>query len=139
MEDTWTELSLDVVRNALPTDLATLHASWVDANPAKANRLSEVVAEVLRTFRAAVEANPANIMDEDANTVPSAGFRHALNSVLFNIGMEMGVQFSPEVYAAMSRAEVWLRMVQNGGIPVNTMAGKGSPSYLVPHLHRWLR
>jgi len=138
MEDTWTELTLDVVRNALPTDLATLYASWVDANPAKANRLSEVIAEVLRTFRTAVEANPANKLDENPNTVPSVGFRHALNSVVFNIGMEMGVQFAPEVYTVLSRAEVWLRMVQDGSITVDTMAGKGTPSYLVPNCHRWL-
>ncbi len=138
MEDAWTDLTVDVVRNAFPTDLATLYASWVDANPAKANRLSEVVAEVRRTFRKAVEANPANTLDDNPETVPSTGFRHALNSVIFNVGMEMGVQFAPEVYTLITRADIWLRMVQNGGIPVDTTEGEGSPSYRPPERERWL-
>ena len=139
MESVWTPLTEDVVRNALPTDLGTLYASWFDANPAKANRLSEVVAEIRRTYRRAVEVNPANVLDENPETVPVTGFRHALNTVIFSIGMEMGVQFAPEVYTLISRAEIWLRMVQNGGIPVDTMAGKGTPSYQVPERIRWLR
>jgi len=136
--DAWTELTADVVRNAFPTDLATLYASWVDANPAKVNRLSEVVAEVLRTFRTAVEANPANRLDENPDTVPSTGFLHALHTVIFSIGMEMGVQFAPEVYGLNVQANIWLRMVQNGGIPVDTTEGEGSPSYRSPERERWL-
>ena len=138
MEEAWTAFTVDVVRNAFPTDFGTLYSSWVDANPSKANRLTEVVAEILRTYRRAVEVNPANILDDDSDTVPSTGFRHALNTVIFNIGMEMGVQFAPEVYTLISRAEIWLRMVQNGGIPVDTMAGKGTPSYQTPERMRWV-
>ena len=135
----WTELTADVVRNAFPTDLATLYASWVDANPAKANRLNEIIAEVLRTFRTAVEANPANELDPDPNTVPVTGFRHAQNMVIFNLGMEMGIQFAPEVFTLIARAEIWLRMVQNGGIAVGTRVDRGTPSYEIPERTRWLR
>jgi hypothetical protein len=134
----WTELTVAVVRNAFPTDLATLYASWVDANPAKANRLNEIIAEVLRTFRTAVEANPANRLDENSDTVPSTGFLHALHTVIFCIGMEMGVQFAPEVYGLNVQANIWLRMVQNGGIPVDTTEGEGSPSYRPSERERWL-
>ena len=98
-----------------------------------------MVAEIRRTYRRAVEVNPANVLDENPETVPVTGFRHALNTVIFSIGMEMGVQFAPEVYTLISRAEIWLRMVQNGGIPVDTMAGKGTPSYQAPERLRWLR
>jgi hypothetical protein len=129
----WTELTASVVSNALPTDMGTLYASWIDANPAKANRLTELVGETRELFRQAVAGNPQCEVDADPNTVPTTGFRHALNTVIFNLGMEMGVQFAPEVYTLVTRADIWLRMVQNGGInPANTTAGANSPSYRVP-------
>ena len=138
MDGAWTEFTLDVVLKALPTDMGTLYRSWVDANPGKANRLSELVAETRETFRQAVQANPANLVEGNPDMVPATGFRHALNSVIFNLGMEMGVQFAPEVYTLTARADIWLRMVQNGGIPVDTMEGKGTPSYRPPEGERWL-
>ena len=136
--DGWIQFSVDSVRNALPSDMATLYGTWVDANPAKANRLSELVAEMLQTFRAAVATNPANTVDVNPDTIPVTGFRHALNSVIFNLGMEMGVQFAPEVYALTTRADIWLRMVQDGGIPVGTAGNTGTPSYRIPEAERWI-
>jgi hypothetical protein len=136
----WTELTAAVVTNALPTDMANIYRSWVDANPAKAGRLAELVAEMRETFRQAVASNPQCELDANPNTVPTTGFRHALNSVVFNLGMEMGVQFAPEVYTLVTRADIWLRMVQNGGInPVDVMAGGGTPSYRGSRRTRWLR
>ena len=125
----WTELTAAVVLNALPTDMATLYASWIDANAGKAGRLAELVAEVVGSFRQAVAVNPLNAVDEDPNTVPTTGFRHALNLVIFNLGMEMGTQFAPEVYGLNVQANIWLRMVQDGSILVDSAAGKGTPSY----------
>jgi len=139
MESAWTPLTVAVIENAIPTDLARVYASWFEANPAKANRLTEVVAEVLGTFRCSVEANPANEMDADPNTVPVTGFRHAQNMVVFNLGMEMGIQFAPEVFTLIARAEIWLRMVQNGGIAVGSRANRGTPAYVVPERMRWVR
>lgn len=136
----WTELTAAVVTNALPTDMRNLYASWVDANPAKASRLAELVAEMRATFRQAVASNSQCELDVDPNTVPTTGFRHALNGVIFNLGMEMGVQFAPEVYTLITRADIWLRMVQNGGIkPVGVMVGGGTPSYRRRRRMRWLR
>ena len=134
----WTEFTVAVVTNAMPTDLGTLYASWVDAKPGKVNRLGELVAEVRNTFRKAVEANPANQLDEDPDTVPAPGFTHALNLVIFQLGMEMGAQFAPEVYGLNVQANIWLRMVQDGSIPVDSTAGDGTPSYSVPERMRWL-
>lgn len=131
MAEAWTELTVAAVQNALPSDLATLYASWVEANPTKATRLGELVAEVRRTFRTAVEANPANVLDDNPETVPTTGFRHAINMVIFNLGMEMGVQLSSEADGLITRADIRLRMVQNGGIPIDSIAGEGSPSYAV--------
>jgi hypothetical protein len=137
MEEAWTEFTVAVVENAFPTDLGTLYATWIDANPGKSSRLSEVVAEVRMTYRQAVATNPANALDEDSEKIPATGFRHALNSVLFSIAMEMGVELAPLVYGLITRADVWLRMVQNGMIPIRS-GDTGTASYEPPGGERWL-
>ena len=106
MADAWTELTVAAVQDALPSDLATLYASWVEANPSKGTRLGDLVVEVRKTFRTAVVANPANR--------------------------------SSEADGLITRADIWLRMVQNGGIPIDSMAGEGSPSYRPPDEETWL-
>ena len=69
-------------------------------------------------------------MDPDLSKVPASGFRHALDMIIFNIGMEMGVQFAPEVYSLITQANVWLRMVQTGKIrAVDTIGDGGTPRY----------
>lgn len=127
---TWTEFTLASVLNALPTDLAALYAKWTDTNPGKANRLSELVDEQLAAFRETVATQPENVLDVALNTVPTTGYRHALTLVIFSLGMEMGVQFAPEVYSLVSRADIWLRMVQSGTIrPLAFDGSLGTPTY----------
>ena len=126
----WTVFTLAGVLNALPTDLAALYAKWIDANPAKANRLSELVDEQVAAFRETVATQPENVLDLALNTVPTTGYRHALTLVIFSLGMEMGVQFAPEVYSLVSRADIWLRMVQSGTLhPLAFDGSLGTPSY----------
>ena len=126
----WTPLTVEAVLNAMPTDMGNLYRSWVEANPSKVNRLAELVAETLGVFREAVGTQRRVAMDEDPVTIPTTGFRHALNLVVFNLGMEMGVQFSPEVYGLNVQANIWLRMVQEGSLkPVETTSA-GSPWYV---------
>ena len=131
----WTELTVETVLNGMPTDMGNLYRSWVDANPSKVNRLAELVTETLGIFREAVSTQLWIVIDENPATIPVTGFRHALNLVVFNLGMEMGVQFSPEVYGLNVQANIWLRMVQEGSLkPVETTSA-GSPWY-VSERHR---
>ena len=131
---TWTPFTLAAVTNALPSDLAQLYANWVTAHPDKANRLAEIVEETRKTFRNAVEANPLNVLDTATDTVPDGGFRHALNVAIYNLGMEMGIQMAADADSVVTRAEVWLRMVANAGIPIPCDADLrgGTPSYQTP-------
>ena len=126
----WKELTSETVLNALPTDMGNLYRSWVDANPTKVNRLAEIVAETVNMFREVVEVYPWYVMDPDLTKVPVSGFRHALDMIIFNLGMEMGVQFAPEVYSLITQANVWLRMVQTGKIrAVDTIGDGGTPRF----------
>ena len=131
---TWTPFTLAVVTNALPTDLAALYASWLTANPGKACRLAELVVEVRQAFRDAVAANTSNVVDTAIDTVPTIGFRHALNMVIYNLGMEMGAELAADADNMVTRAEIWLRMVENGGIliPTDADVAGGTPSYTRP-------
>ena len=133
----WTEFSVDAVLNAMPTDMGNLYRSWVEANPDKANRLTEIVAEALQMFREAVAVYPWYEEPTSETVIPSTGYRHALNLVTFNLGMEMGVQFAPEVYSLFVQANIWLRMVQTGKMrPVGTTSNAGTPSYERPSCRR---
>lgn len=126
----WKELTVQTVLNALPTDMGNLYRSWADANPTKVNRLAEIVAETVTMYREAVAVYPRYVMDPDITMVPVSGFRHALDMVIFNLGMEMGVQFAPEVYSLITQANVWLRMVQTGRIrAVDTIGDGGTPRF----------
>jgi len=126
----WKELTSETVLNALPTDMGNLYRSWVDANPTKTSRLGEIVAETVNMFREVIEVYPWYVMDPDLAKVPVSGFRHALDMIIFNLGMEMGVQFAPEVYSLITQANVWLRMVQTGKIrAVDTIGDGGTPRF----------
>jgi hypothetical protein len=125
----WTEFTVDTVLNGMPTDMGNLYRSWVDANPSKTNRLAELVAETLGIFREAVSTQSRVVMDENPAMIPVTGFRHALNLVVFNLGMEMGIQFAPEVYGLNVQANIWLRMVQAGSLRSLDATTAGSPRY----------
>ena len=110
----WTELTVAKVEAGLPTDMEALYLVWVEGNPSKVNRLAEIVAETVLSFREAVNSQRGVVMDEDPTMIPATGYRHAFNLAVFNLGMEMGVQFAPEVYSLFVQANIWLRMVQTG-------------------------
>jgi hypothetical protein len=129
----WTVLTAAKVLASLPTDLNTLYLAWIDANPAKAGRLAEITDQFVEMFRQAAGANPACAVDEDLTTVPTVAYHHALNMIVFSLGMEMGVQFAPEVYSLNTQANIWLRMAPTSRIDLTgTAAVAGKPSY------RWL-
>ena len=128
--DEWTQFDVAAVREAMPTDMAVLYSSWLDANPTKSTRLAGIVAEILARFRATVATVPDLVMDAAIDTIPTSGFRHALNLAIFTLGMEMGVEFAPEVSGPVNRADVWLRMVASGAVKPVGMAAVGTPSYV---------
>ena len=135
----WTEFTLAVVENALPSDVKTYFASWAAAHPESPGRLAEIVEETRNQFRQAVASNPANVLDPDETLIPVTGFRHALNTLVFNLAMGTGAELVPEVYQLMMRADVWLRMVQRGQIvPDPQGSNEGTPSYSGRELERVL-
>jgi hypothetical protein len=127
----WTELTVDLVEAQMPTDMGVLYPVWLEENPAKATRLAEIVAMTVIAFRDAVRAQRGIVMDEGPTMIPTTGNHHAVNLVLFTLGMEMGVEFSPTAYNLNVQANIWLRMVQTGKlrpVPLEPTA-EGTPCY----------
>ena len=129
----WVALTETDVAEALPTDMVTSHDAWVVANPEKEGRLGELTLEAVATCRAAVESGSPWALDSDETTVPTSGYRHMINMVTFNLGIEMSYVFPEAFYALVTRADIWLRSVQAGSITIPTADGTlPSPSYEPP-------
>ena len=129
MADDWPVLTTATVLNAMPTDLKNMYNSWIEGNAGKVDRLFELVTESVLIFREVVDES---LRDEDDTTVPTTGYRHALNMIIFNLGMEMGVEFTSEVFSLLSQANIWLRMTEGGSLGAGSVAIVGTPSYTPP-------
>ncbi len=133
LEGAWTVFSVARVLEALPSDVRAHYQQWLVTYPDKSGRLEALVEQVQQLFRMAVASNPENWMDPDPERVPVTGYQHALNMLIFNLMMETGAQLVPEVYTLMTRADIWLRLVQRGSVTPSPRAGTmGSPSYVPP-------
>jgi hypothetical protein len=128
----WTELTSAKVFEAMPTDMTALYAQWVDVNQGRAARVVALTEETVAVCRAAVAARYPGLLDPDETKVPTAGIRHLLNLVIFNLGMEMGIQFAPEVFTLFQRADTWLRGLEFGTIGLAAGTEEPGPSYTVP-------
>ena len=131
---TWTPFTDDVVLAAMSVDMRTAYDAWIVAHPEKADRLMVLVADTLANFRDAVAANLANWIDPELDTVPSVGLRHAVNVTLFSLAAEMSFTLPAELATQVTRADIWLRLVQNGTIPIPQDPSQrgGHPSYHTP-------
>ena len=131
-------MTVATVSAAMPTDFSVAYAAWLQANPAKADRLASIVAATVATFRGAVRAQLGYDPDPDGTTIPDQAQHHAENLVLFKLGMEMGMAFEPQVYNLYNQANIWLRMVAGGAIKIDVGDGVGTPSYEAPEGKRCL-
>ena len=127
--DGWTQFNVATIEAAMPTDLDVLYRAWVNEYPSKATRLVCLVAETLARFRGVVELDPAVELDVAEDTIPLLGFQYAVKLTLFNLGMEMGVQMSPEASKLMTEIDVWLRMVASGTVKAVPAVSRGMPRY----------
>ena len=136
--EAWVQLTSSEVLAAMPTDLSALYAQWVDVDPARAARVVALTEETVAVCRAAVAARYPGLLDSDETKVPMAGLRHLLNLVIFNLGMEMGVQFAPEVFTLFQRADTWLRGLEFGTVGLAAGTEEPAPTYESPATGRVL-
>ena len=101
----WVPFILDDFRNALPVDFLSQHDVWAAAHENKADRMAEIVDEVVNRFRAAAASNPRNQIDADETKIPATGFDYAFAIAAYNLGLEMGA-LSTGVVAGVSTVNV---------------------------------
>jgi hypothetical protein len=129
----WVSLIEADVADALSTDMVASYEAWVVANPDKEGRRGDLTLEVVATCRAAVQSGSHAALDPDETQVPTSGYRHMINTAIFHLGVEMNYEFTQNFYSLVTRADIWLRGVQVGSIPIPADDGAlPSPSYGVP-------
>ena len=117
----WVPFILDDFRNALPVDFLSQHDVWAAAHANKAERMAEIVDEVVNRFRAAAASNPRNQIDADETKIPATGYDYAFAIAAYNLGLEMGV---------LSTGAVAGTSTVNVAVPVDTSGtGHANVSY----------
>ena len=129
----WVALTESDVSAAMPTDMAAMYETWITEHPEKEGRLGELTLEVVATCRAAVQSGSPAALDPDETKVPTSGYRHMINTAIFNLGVEMNLEFAQNFYSLVTRADIWLRGVQVGSVVIPAADGSlPSPSYEPP-------
>ena len=124
----WSELTATTLPPSTPAAVDAAYAGWPGkTGTGKAASLAAIVAETLTAFRSAVAVNPANILDSNPKTVPTAGQHHAQNMVALKLALAMGTEITPVAIMLHERAEIWLGWVQRGLIKFPRVPG--GPTY----------
>ncbi|MGA0333584.1 MAG: hypothetical protein ACO3NW_06475 [Kiritimatiellia bacterium] len=125
----WVSLTAEKVWDGLPVELQQIYADWIGEYPAKEGRLEALVEENVQLFRAAVEAHPFAVLDPEMDRIPLTGYHHAFYMVWNALALELGASMPSGLDVRVTRADIWLRMVQTGALnPVSSQTGS-IPSY----------
>ncbi len=125
----WKDLTSEYIESVLPPALFQDYHEWLTANPAKATRLDAIVRQTAAEFRSAIQVNGLPLVDESTTAVPESCVRHAQATILFELRKEIGVNLTESENIAAVRADVFLRGIWTGTIPVTADPQSHSPSY----------
>jgi len=126
---TWVDLTEAFVLAAMPTEIRPAYDAWIVSNPAKADRLGEIVASVVADFRTGLAANPTMVMDDETDTLPERCVQHALTAVFYHLTLEMGLSVNMSAQTAFINAETYLRGLYTSDAVVDRASIGDSPSY----------
>ena len=124
----WITVDKDRVVASMATARRQMYDGWILANPAKAARVEELIANLVMEFRSGVEANPRNRMDPDPATLPQTCVRYCEELCVFEICMEMGATLTAGELLSESKAEIFLRYMFSGRFYMTGGDGQDVPS-----------
>ena len=122
-------LSVEYLESVMSADLLSDYQAWLIANPEKEGRLVTIIQQTAAEFRSAIQANGLPLSDDRENALPESCLRHAQTTILFELKKELGQTMSEAENAAAVRADVFLRGIWMGSIPVTADPSAQSPSY----------
>ena len=122
-------LSVEFLQSVMNSDLLGDYNQWLIDNPEKEGRLATIIQQTAAEFRSAIQANGLPLSDDRENALPESCLRHAQTTILFELKKELGQTLSEAENAAAVRADVFLRGIWMGSIPVTADPSAQSPSY----------
>ena len=127
----WITVDKARVLGALSANQRQLYEGWIIRYPEKATRVDDIISNLVMEFRAAIEANPQNYLDPDLSKLPQSCVRYCETLILFDLCSEMGAEISDAEMMAISKAEVFLRMMFTGSFYITggDASKVPSPSY----------
>ena len=124
----WITVDKDRVLGALSANERQLYEGWIVQYPAKATRVEEIIGNLVMEFRAGIEANPLNYLDPDLSKLPQSCVRYCETLILFDLCSEMGATIGQAEILAISKAEVFLRMMFTGRFYITGGDASKAPS-----------
>ena len=124
----WTRVDKDRVVGALATPRRQMYDGWILANPSKAARVEELIANIVMEFRSGIEANPRNVLDPDPAKLPPTCVRYCEELCVFEVCMEMGATPTAGELLSVSKAEIFLRYMYSGRFYITGGDGANSPT-----------
>lgn len=122
-------LTVEYIESLMPTSLFNSYQAWLTNNPEKEGRLTEIIQQTATEFRSAIQANGLPLTDTGETAVPRSCVRSALAIILFEVRNELGIAQTEAENIAAVRADVFLRGIWTGTIPVTADPQSHSPSY----------
>lgn len=124
----WKELTTSYIESIMNPTVYASYQAWLTDNPEKAGRLADIIEMTAIEYRSAMEANTLPVPDTSVPAVHESCVRHAQTTILFELKKEIGLTLTEAENAAAIRADVFLRAVWMGSIPI-TISPQPSPSY----------
>jgi len=122
-------LTTEFIESVMSAALLSDYQAWLVANPEKEGRLATIIQQTAAEFRSAIQANGLPLSNFSPNALPESCVRHAQTTILFELKKELGQTLSEAENAAAVRADVFLRGIWMGSIPVTADESAQNPSY----------
>jgi hypothetical protein len=124
----WKEFTVAYIESIMSPSLYSSYEQWLVDNPGKAGRLDDIIGDTVAEYRNAMLANAAPVPSESLNAIHESCVRHAQTTIIFELKKEIGLTPSESANAAAIRADVFLRGIWIGSIPIVAVAPP-LPSY----------
>ena len=125
----YVNLTSEFIESVMPSGLLLDYQAWIVSNPEKGTRLAEIIQQTVAEFRSAIQVNGLPLSDDRVNALPESCLRHTQSTILFELKKEIGINLTESENIAAVRADVFLRGIWLGSIPVTADLSSQTPSY----------
>ena len=124
----WKEFTVAYIESIMSPSLYSSYEQWLVDNPGKSGRLADIINDIVAEYRNAMLANASPVPSESLSAIHESCVRHAQTTILFELKKEIGLSPSEAENATAIRADVFLRGIWIGSIPIVAFAPP-LPSY----------